>query len=72
ASRVGQNAEYICHRQTGLLVPPADPDAAARSLVDVLRRPSWQQLLGRAAAERVTRRFNWQTLILAAEAAYAA
>jgi len=72
ATNVGQNAEYIVHRDTGLLVPPGDTEAMAGALVSVLNNEGAQYLLGRAAARHVNQVFKWDNLVKVIEQAYAA
>ena len=70
ATNVGQNAEYIVHRDTGLLVPPGDVNAIANTLVTVLNVQALQYVLGRAAARHVNRVFKWDNLVKLVEQAY--
>jgi glycosyltransferase involved in cell wall biosynthesis len=44
----------------GILVPPADPDALARAIIDLLDHPAKAEALGRAGYERVHRLFTWE------------
>ncbi len=61
ASRVGQAAEYIDHRRTGLLVAPGGV-ALAQGALELLDDASLRQNLGDAAADDVLARWNWDTL----------
>jgi glycosyltransferase involved in cell wall biosynthesis len=70
AGRVGQAAEYIEDRRSGVLVPPGEPAALAREVMVLLGDRSLRARLGRAARERAERVFNWDTLADAAERAY--
>ena len=70
AGNVGQNAEYIRQRYTGLLVPPGDAAAMAEMVVTVLNNESLQSMLGTAAVQDVQTRFSWQKLVETVEAAY--
>jgi len=45
--------EIVEDGRTGLLVPPRDPDAMAKALVDLLRDPKRRVQMGRAGRERV-------------------
>jgi glycosyltransferase involved in cell wall biosynthesis len=54
ASRVGAIAEALTDGREGLLVPPGDPEALARAMIDVLANRQMAQKMGaagRAAAE---------------------
>jgi len=72
AGRVGQVGEYIEDGRSGLLVPPSDPAALAQAALVLLHDASLRARLGRAARERVTRHFSWDTLAVHLERAYAA
>jgi len=70
ADRVGQNAEYIEHLVSGLLVPPGDSAAFASAVVALLRDAALRQRLGEAARQRMQERFTWDRLAEVAEQAY--
>jgi phosphatidyl-myo-inositol dimannoside synthase len=65
ACRAAAVPEVVLDGETGILVPPRDPDALARALGDVLARRDWARRLGEAgrrrveefSLERVARRF---------------
>ncbi|HOQ29028.1 MAG TPA: glycosyltransferase family 4 protein [Armatimonadota bacterium] len=50
--------EMVVHQQTGLLVPPDDPEALAGALSSLLSAPEWARALGRAGQARVCERFS--------------
>ena len=52
AARSGGNPELIVHGKSGLLVPPEQPEALARAMKTLLRRPERMRELGAAARER--------------------
>jgi D-inositol-3-phosphate glycosyltransferase len=58
-SAVGGITYTIRDGETGYLVPPRDPDALARRLRGILRRPRMAERMGLAARERVEREFTW-------------
>ncbi|MDQ2999110.1 MAG: glycosyltransferase [Chloroflexota bacterium] len=70
AGRVGQVAEYIEDRHSGLLVPPGDPAALARAALALLADPALRERLGQGARARVTQHYTWDRLAPAAERAY--
>ena len=70
ASRVGQNAEYIVHGKTGLLVPPHNLNALADALMLILKNRPLQYRLGREATRYVNNVFSWDVLVEEAEVAY--
>jgi len=45
---------------TGTLVPPADPDALAEAIRNLLEDPDLCRRMGEAGRRRVVRRFTWQ------------
>jgi glycosyltransferase involved in cell wall biosynthesis len=65
ACRAAAVPEVVLDGETGVLVPPRDPDALARALADVLTRRDWARELGETgrrrvqefALEKVARRF---------------
>jgi glycogen(starch) synthase len=63
ASRVGGLPEIVVHGETGLLVPPGDGGALAESITALLEAPALAARLGRAAHERVGRRFVWERFV---------
>jgi glycosyltransferase involved in cell wall biosynthesis len=58
ASAVGDVPEAVANGETGLLVPPADPDALAHSLRTVLADASLRRRLGAAGRERALALFD--------------
>ncbi len=71
ADAVGQNAEYITHGETGLLVPAGDIEAMADAAVRLIRDDDLRRSLGSTAARRMADRYAWSRLALTALAAYA-
>jgi glycosyltransferase involved in cell wall biosynthesis len=71
ADAVGQNAEYIRHNDTGVLVPTGDVDVMAQAVVDLWRDATRREQLGAAAARDVRERFNWERLAAVVERFYA-
>jgi len=59
ASRVGGIPEVVDDGVTGLLVPPADPEALATAVNEVLRDPERARGMGEAGRKRVLERFTW-------------
>lgn len=50
------------HQQTGLTVPPADPDALSAALNQLLESPELRASLGRAASLRATQEFSLDSM----------
>jgi sugar transferase (PEP-CTERM/EpsH1 system associated) len=63
ATRVGGNPELVIEGETGCLVPPQNPDAMAKALLDYVRDPTLCATQGRAGQERVSKNFNLQAMI---------
>ena len=59
ASRVGAIPEVVRHQETGLSVPPGDPEALAAALGRLLGDPRRASVLGAAAARDQRARFCW-------------
>jgi glycosyltransferase involved in cell wall biosynthesis len=59
ASAVAGLAEVVKDGETGLLVPPADPEALAQALLVLLRDPLRAQRMGRQGEDLVKTQFNW-------------
>lgn len=59
-SRTGGVPEAVLHDRTGLLVPPANPSAAAEAMIALLTNDTLRRRLGDAARERANREFHWK------------
>jgi glycosyltransferase involved in cell wall biosynthesis len=70
ATAVGGNTEVVTDGETGLLVPPADPDAIARAVDGLLRDPERASGLGAAARQFVTRHFGARARVAELERLY--
>jgi sugar transferase (PEP-CTERM/EpsH1 system associated) len=63
ATRVGGNPELVQEGVTGLLVPPADPDALAQTLLEYVRDADRRHAHGRAAREIIDRQFSIPAMV---------
>ncbi len=70
ASRVGGMPAVVQDRESGLLVPPNDPEALARAIDELLRKPDWARELGVAAQTRIGERFSHDAMVRAIESVY--
>jgi len=70
ASRVGGLAESVVDGETGLLVPPEDPEALATAMSALLRDPDRRARLGAAGARRVAERYSADAMAAANLALY--
>jgi glycogen synthase len=71
ASAVGGILEVVEDGRTGLLVPPADPDALAAAIRRVLEDRGFARALGQAGRRRVEERFSWASVAARTERVYA-
>jgi glycogen synthase len=62
ASEVGGIPEVVVPQKTGLLVPPADPQALAQALNHVLGNRAMARQMGLAARRRVEQHFSWVSI----------
>jgi glycosyltransferase involved in cell wall biosynthesis len=62
ASRVGGLPEVVTDGDTGLLIPPQDPEALAAALARLLDEPAWAKKLGENARRQVEENFSLERL----------
>ena len=70
ATTAGGTPEAIVDGETGLLVPPRDPDALARALLRLAGDDALRRRLGQRAAEVARARFDFGTYVDRLEARY--
>ncbi len=70
ATRVGGNAELVVPGDTGEIVPPADAEALAASLVRLATDPARAAAMGRAGRAVVERRFSLPAMVAAYQGLY--
>lgn len=70
ASDVGSVAEAVLHGETGLLVPPGDPETLARALRELLDERARRRAMGARARSLVLERFTAQTMARSFESLY--
>ncbi len=58
---IGGTPEIIEDHQTGLLIPPNDPEAMAKALGELLRDPARREEMGRQARRRFLERFEFDS-----------
>jgi glycosyltransferase involved in cell wall biosynthesis len=63
ATDVGGVPELVLHGETGLLVPPGDPDALARAILDLCADPVKAHTMGEAGRVRVHEHFRIAAMI---------
>jgi glycosyltransferase involved in cell wall biosynthesis len=70
ASRIEGLPEVVDHDRTGILVPPAEPEALARAIVELAGDPQRQRTLGQQGRARVEQHFTVTRMIERHEALY--
>jgi glycosyltransferase involved in cell wall biosynthesis len=71
ATAVGGLRDLVVHEETGLVVPPGDPDALRTALLDLLGDLELRRRLGAAGRRRAQERFSWDAAAEATIRAYA-
>jgi len=56
----GALPEVVEHGDSGLLVPPMDPDALAEAIYTLVNSPGLRDKLGRGGRQRVEKLFTWE------------
>jgi len=69
-SSVGGIPEVITHRETGLLVPPRDPDALAQTLEELLHSPALREQLSTRGAEYARQHHSTEVMCQKLESIY--
>jgi glycosyltransferase involved in cell wall biosynthesis len=70
ATRVGGMPEIVVQGETGLIVPPSDPEALAQAILTLLRDPERRRAMGAAGRARVEARFSLSHRVRRLEAIY--
>jgi glycosyltransferase involved in cell wall biosynthesis len=63
ATRVGAVGDAVQHEETGLLVPPSDPDALAGAILRLLESPDERSRMGECGREYVARFFSERRMV---------
>ena len=70
ASDVGGLRDLIEHGRTGVLVPPADPDALGAAIGALVARPERARAIGDAARAEIRRRYSFERMVDAFDSLY--
>jgi glycosyltransferase involved in cell wall biosynthesis len=69
-SAVGGCKELVLHGETGMLVPPQDPETLAKQIVQLLEEPELRERLGREARKHAEAEFDIKQAVARLEAIY--
>ena len=69
---IGGTTEQIAEGETGLLVPPADPERLADAIAELAQSPELRARLGTAGRERISKRFSLDAMTSQILTTYAA
>ena len=70
ASDVGGNAEAVVHNETGIIIPPDDPAALSRAILELYNNPEKRLQMGQKARERAAESFSIEKMIREHESFY--
>ena len=70
ATAVGGVPEVVADGESGILVPPRDPNALAAGIVELLKDQPRRTRMGRAGLDRVRRLFTVERMVLETADAY--
>jgi len=70
ASNVGGIPELVTEAVTGHLVPPADPNALASAILDLLDHPDRAIAFGEAARARIEQQYSFDRMVAQFESLY--
>ena len=71
ASRIGGIPEVVADGETGLLVPPGEPEPLAAALNTLTRDPDRARAMGQAGRKRAVAEFGWPAIAAQVAALYA-
>jgi glycosyltransferase involved in cell wall biosynthesis len=62
ATRVGGIKEVVVDEETGLLVPPGEPEKLGRAITRILEDPTTAAKMGKAGRRHVLKHFTWDRI----------
>ena len=63
ATNVGGNPEVVIDGETGILVPPKDPEKMAEAIIKILQNPELAKNMGQAGRKRVEEKFSLYRMV---------
>jgi glycosyltransferase involved in cell wall biosynthesis len=57
-TNIGGHPELVVHNESGLVIPPKDPEAIARAILELYNDPEKKKRLGENARRRIETRFH--------------
>jgi len=63
ATQVGSIQEVVKHQETGLLVPPGNPEALALAIEEILKNPLLRKKLGGAGRQLIVRKYGMSEML---------
>lgn len=70
ATRVSAIPEIMVDGETGILVPPKDPNSLAEAIIRLVQNPSRAREMGRKGRERLEKEFSVEKMVKQAERVY--
>ena len=70
ATNVGGNSEVIIEDETGILVPPKDPEKMAQAIIKILQNPDLAKKMGEAGRQMVEEKFTLDGMVHEYESIY--
>jgi glycosyltransferase involved in cell wall biosynthesis len=70
ATAVGGTPELVIHNETGLLIPPQDPEALAQAVSHLLSHPEQAAQMGQNGRQRAATHFTIQRMVTQIETLY--
>jgi sugar transferase (PEP-CTERM/EpsH1 system associated) len=70
ATNVGGTPEVVVDGETGILVPPKDPQKMAEAIITILRNSNLAKKMGEAGRKKIEEKFNLDRMVREYEAVY--
>lgn len=70
ATNVGGNADLVVAEQTGILVPPADPESMARAIIRMAKQTDTRQSMALSGRRLVEEKFSMNAMVASYQGTY--